>query len=705
MMDAEAKGLTAVASVDAIHLARDERLFNRELSWLEFNRRVLGEALDETLPVLERVKFLSIFSTNLDEFFMIRVSGLMQQQAEGVSRLSPDGLTSAEQLSAIRERLQPMLRLQAKYLRKKVFADLKKAGIKIERYESLTLSEKRQLDEYFRANIFPLLTPQAIDRNQPFPYVSNLNLNLGLYISADPLTETEVIHTNGGRRLVRIKVPPAVPRLIPVGSGMRRFVLAEDVVSANVGELFPGMKAGEVFLFRVTRDAEIELRQDEAGDLLSTLERELRRRDDRFPVRLEVAGAMPDKMVKQLAKGIGVSRNDVERVEGFFNISDLMQLYDLDRSDLKDLPFRTVFPQMMQQPESIFAILKRGDILLHHPYTSFEAVTDLLAEAAEDPEVQAIKICLYRTGKDSQVVDSLIEASRRGKQVTALVELMARFDEENNIEWARRLENAGVQVVYGIKGIKTHGKVLLVVRREHDGLRSYVHISTGNYNRITAATYTDVGLLTADREITGDATELFNFLTGYSRPVEWKRLIISPVDLREWLISLIRREAQNKQDGRPARIIIKANSLTDVEVIEELYSASQAGVDIDLVIRGICCLRPGVKGMSENIRVRSIVGRFLEHSRIYSFASGGEDKVYIGSSDIMQRNFDRRVEVLVPVLNAAARRYLTDTVLDAYLRDQANAWALMPDGSYERVAANGCGFDSQAFFIGRDTLD
>ncbi|MBK9215409.1 MAG: polyphosphate kinase 1 [Chloracidobacterium sp.] len=704
-MDAEAKGLTAVASVDAIHLARDERLFNRELSWLEFNRRVLGEALDETLPVLERVKFLSIFSTNLDEFFMIRVSGLMQQQAEGVSRLSPDGLTSAEQLSAIRERLQPMLRLQAKYLRKKVFADLKKAGIKIERYESLTLSEKRQLDEYFRANIFPLLTPQAIDRNQPFPYVSNLNLNLGLYISADPLTETEVIHTNGGRRLVRIKVPPAVPRLIPVGSGMRRFVLAEDVVSANVGELFPGMKAGEVFLFRVTRDAEIELRQDEAGDLLSTLERELRRRDDRFPVRLEVAGAMPDKMVKQLAKGIGVSRNDVERVEGFFNISDLMQLYDLDRSDLKDLPFRTVFPQMMQQPESIFAILKRGDILLHHPYTSFEAVTDLLAEAAEDPEVQAIKICLYRTGKDSQVVDSLIEASRRGKQVTALVELMARFDEENNIEWARRLENAGVQVVYGIKGIKTHGKVLLVVRREHDGLRSYVHISTGNYNRITAATYTDVGLLTADREITGDATELFNFLTGYSRPVEWKRLIISPVDLREWLISLIRREAQNKQDGRPARIIIKANSLTDVEVIEELYSASQAGVDIDLVIRGICCLRPGVKGMSENIRVRSIVGRFLEHSRIYSFASGGEDKVYIGSSDIMQRNFDRRVEVLVPVLNAAARRYLTDTVLDAYLRDQANAWALMPDGSYERVAANGCGFDSQAFFIGRDTLD
>lgn len=707
MMDAETKGLgePVAALPDAIGSASDRRLFNRELSWLEFNRRVLDEAVDEARPLLERLKFLSIFSTNLDEFFMIRVSGLMQQQAEGVTKLSPDGLTPAEQLAAIRERLQPMLRLRAKCLRKQIFPGLRKAGLRIERYERLTPAERRRLDEYSRANIFPLLTPQAIDRDDPFPYVSNLSLNLGLYISAEALIPGEVMRANGGKRLVRIKLPPTVPRFIPIGRGNDRFVLVEDVVSANAGELFPGMKVGDAFLFRVTRDAEIELRQDEAGDLLSTLERELRRRHDRFPVRLEVAGTMPDKMVKRLAKGIGLSRNDVEQNEGFFNIPDLMQLYDLDHSELKDVPFRTVFPKAMSNTEDIFGIVARRDILLHHPFTSFGAVTEFLAEAAEDPEVQAIKICLYRTGRDSQVVDSLIEASRRGKQVTALVELMARFDEENNLEWAKLLENAGVQVVYGIKGLKTHGKVLLVVRREKDVLRSYVHISTGNYNRITAGVYTDIGLLTADRDIAADAAELFNFLTGYSRPVKFKHLIISPMHLRTRMISLIRRETGNKLDGRPARIIIKVNSLTDVEVIEELYSASLAGVDIDLIVRGICCLRPGVKGMSENIRVRSIVGRFLEHSRIYSFANGGEGEVYIGSSDIMQRNFDRRVEVLVPVLDRAARRYLTDTALDVYLRDQANAWALMPDGSYQRVAANGCGFDSQAFFIGQDTPD
>ncbi|MBP9665240.1 MAG: polyphosphate kinase 1 [Pyrinomonadaceae bacterium] len=706
MMDLESNALasTATAGPDELRPAKADRLFNRELSWLEFNRRVLDEAMDGRRPLFERLKFLSIFSTNLDEFFMIRVSGLMQQRVEGISKLSPDGLTPAEQIEEIRRRLRPMLKSQAKCLRKQILPGLANAGISIEGYGFLTAREQRRLDKYFRANILPLLTPQVVDRGKPFPYVSNLSLNLGLVIQPDRSVPNESKRPNRGKRLVRIKLPGG-PRLVPIGKGNRRFVLAEDVISANIGELFPGMKAGEAFLFRVTRDAEIELRQDEADDLLSTLERELRRRHDRFPVRLEVAGAMPGKMVKRLAKGIGLCNDDVETIDGFINIPDLMQLFDLARPDLKDEPFTAVFPKDLLGPANFFDILRHRDILLHHPFTSFGAVTDLIAQAAEDQHVQAIKMCLYRTGKDSQIVDSLIQASRRGKQVTALVELMARFDEENNIEWAKRLENEGVQVVYGIRGLKTHGKVLLIVRREQDNLTSYVHISTGNYNRITAGAYTDIGLLTANQEIASDAAGLFNFLTGYSRQDDHKRLIISPLHLRQRLISLIRREARNKLTGRPARIIIKANSLTDVEVIEELYSASRAGVDIDLIIRGICCLRPGVTGLSENIRVRSIVGRFLEHSRVYSFANGGDaEDLYIGSSDVMQRNFDRRVEVLVPVLDGEIRRYLTDTVLDAYLRDEANARILMPDGSYKMVVERGQGgFDSQAFFIGLDT--
>jgi polyphosphate kinase len=685
----------AVSSVDL-----DGRpYFNRELSWLEFNRRVLEEGTDDTLPLLERLKFLSIFSTNLDEFFMIRISGLKEQLAEGIVELSPDGMNASEQLAELKRRLAPMLDRQNRYLLETLLPELRKVGITIEPYATLDAKDRKRLNKYFRQYLFPILTPQSVDKKHPFPYISNLSLNLGLYIEPDrSVVQPNLRHLFRQKRFTRIKLPPSVPRLIPIGKHDGRYALLEEVVAANAGELFPNMKITDAFLFRVTRDADIELREDEAGDLLRTLERELQRRRDRFAVRIEVAAAMPDKMVKTLANGIGLSIDDVERVEGFLNIPDLMQLYSLDRPDLKDVPFATVFPTPLLRRETIFEAIKRQDILLHHPYTSFVAVSDFIDEAADDPNVQAIKICLYRTGKDSPIVGSLMRASRNGKQVTALVELMARFDEENNIEWARRLENEGVHVVYGISGLKTHGKVLLVVRREKDKLARYVHLSTGNYNRLTARTYTDLGLLTANEEIAEDATALFNFLTGYSHPDEYKRLIVAPLNLRSWMISMIRRERKHKKQGR---IIVKANSLTDDDVIDELYRASQAGVEIDLIIRGICTLRPGIKGLSENIRVRSIVGRFLEHSRIFCFANNGEEELYIGSADPMHRNLDRRVEVVVPIIDPEIRAYLKDTVLDAYLRDEANARILKPDGSYKKIAnRSSAGLDSQMHFVG-----
>ncbi len=684
-----------------------KRLFNRELSWLQFNGHVLDEATDETLPVLERLKFLSIFSTNLDEFFMIRVSGLKEQKAEGVGELSPDGMTAAEQLDEIYRRLRPMLKRQVSYLHENVLPALKRSGITIESYKDLNVKDRKVLDKYFRNNLFPILTPQSVDASHPFPYISNLSVNIGIFIEPDrSFTQSNLKHLFRQKRFTRIKLPPSVPRLIPINEKKSRYALLEEVIAANVHEIFPHMKASEAYLFRVTRDADIELREDEAGDLMRMLERELQRRRDRFPVRLEVSASMPAKMVKLLITGIGLADDEVERIDGFVDIPDLMQLYSLDGPDLKERPIASMIPTPLKKQENIFDVIRRQDVLLHHPYTTFATVADLLEEAAEDRDVQAIKICLYRTGKDSPVVDSLIRASRLGKQVTALVELKARFDEENNIEWARRLENEGVHVVYGFSSLKTHSKVLLIVRREKDKLARYVHLGTGNYNPVTARQYTDIGLLTANEEIGEDASSLFNFLTGYSQQDKYKRLIVSPLNLRERLIALIRREKKHRTSGRASRIIIKVNSITDVDLINELYAASQAGVEIDLIIRGICCVRPGVAGLSENIRVRSIIGRFLEHSRIYYFENGGEgaEELYIGSADLMHRSFDRRVEVLTPVLDEAIREYLRGTVLDAYLRDEVNARSLLPDGSYHKhVARKKGGFNSQAFFVGLDT--
>ncbi len=681
--------------------------FNRELSWLEFNRQVLEEAFREGVPLLERLKFLSIFSTNLDEFFMIRLSGLKEQIAEGISELSPDGLSAAEQLAEIHRRLKPMLKRQATHLQQSVLPALAAAGVTIESYKSLGVKDKRRLDKYFRDNLFPILTPQSVDSSHPFPYISNLSLNLGLFIEPDrAFTQKNLRHLYRQKRFTRIKLPSTAARLIPIDQKGTRFALLEEVIGANVGELFPNMKTSDSFLYRVTRDADIELREDEAGDLLRTLERELQRRRDRFPVRLEVASDMPDKMLKLLVTGIGLTDEDVFKIDGLLDIPDLMQLYGLNLKQFKDKPITAHQPASMHGKKSLFDVVKRHDVLLHHPYTSFGAVSDFISEAAEDPHVRAIKICLYRTGKDSPIVDSLMRASRMGKQVTALVELKARFDEENNIEWARRLENEGVHVVYGIHSLKTHSKVMLVIRREKDKLVRYVHIGTGNYNPTTAKLYTDLGLLTTDEEIGSDATNLFNFLTGYSQQLKYEKLIVSPLNLRERFTQLIRREVKNKRDGKKARIIAKFNSLTDVSMINELYAASKAGVEIDLIIRGICALRPGIRGLSENIRVRSVIGRFLEHSRVFYFLNGGDDndEVFIGSADWMSRNLDRRIEVAVPIADPAIKAYIRDVLLDAYLRDTINARMLKPDGTYRRVtAAPADSFDSQMFFVGRDT--
>jgi polyphosphate kinase len=684
------------------------RYFNRELSWLEFNHRVLEEAMDENNPVLERLKFLSIFSTNLDEFFMIRVSRLKEQIEEGVRDRSVDGMTATEQLKEIGYRLRPMLKKQAECLHETVFPELEAVGIKIEPYRTLNGMDRKKLDKYFRDNLFPVLAPQSVDFRHPFPYISNLSLNLGLIIEPNRhQTQKSLKHLFKQKRFARIKLPPSVPRLIPVTENAGRFTLLEEVITANAEDLFPNMKASDVFLFRVTRDADIELREEEAGDLLRTFERELQRRQFRFPVRLEVTSNIPEDMLKTLTDGIGLSEQDIYPIDGFVNIPDLMQLYDLELPKLKDAPIAVFHPPALAEKKSVFNVLKKRDVLLHHPYMSFAAVTDLISEAAEDPDVQAIKICLYRTGKDSPVARSLIRASRLGKQVTALIELKARFDEEMNIEWARALENEGVHVVYGISSLKTHSKVLLVVRRESNKLVRYVHISTGNYNPTTARQYTDIGLLTSNEEIGEDATNLFNFLSGYSQQYEFKRLIVAPLNLRERMIELVGREIANRRKGLDAEIILKINSLTDTELIDLLYDASNAGVSIDLIVRGTCSLRPGIKGLSENIRVRSIVGRFLEHSRIYYFANGGQDfEIYISSADWMQRNLDRRVEVALPIIDPAIKLYLFEKVLGGYLKDNVNARLLRPDGTYRSIPiGNPKPVNSQMAFVGQLPTD
>jgi polyphosphate kinase len=661
-------------------------LLNRELSWVEFNRRVLEEALDQRHPLLERLKFLAIFSSNLDEFFMIRVSGLKEALDAGVTETSPDGMTSAEQLKEISARLRPIVEAQMNCLKLDVLPRLAGEGIVIRAYEELNRREKKIANDYFLENVFPILTPQAVDPGHPFPYISNLSLNLGVMVAPQQRKKTnEVPGVSKAVRFARVKLPPMVPRLIPIDEKGASFTFLGSLISANIAALFPNMKTGRCHLFRVTRDADHEIKEDEAGDLLRTMQKHVRQLRFGDAVRLEVATNMPKEMVAYLTQALELTENDVYGVDGPFNIPDLMQLYDMDRPNLKDRPLQLATPAHTREGENIFEAIMRQDVLLHHPYTAYHAVTNFINAAASDPDVVAIKICLYRTGKNSPIVKALIEASEKGKQVAALVELKARFDEESNIEWARRLEQAGVHVVYGMVGLKTHCKLTLVVRREGKKLRRYVHLATGNYNPTTSRIYTDVGIFTADEGIATDATNLFNSLTGFSEFSEYGCLLVAPLNLRKGIIKLIKRETAHAKAGRPGRIIAKINSLTDVAIVRALYQASQAGVSIDLIVRGICTLRPGLPKVSNNIRVRSIVGRFLEHSRIFYFGNNGKEEVYIGSADWMYRNLSRRVEVIVPIKDSRLRAYLKDVVLGAYLKDNINARELRSDGTYARV--------------------
>jgi len=684
-------------------LTTEPRLLNRELSLLQFHRRVLDEALDPANPLLERLKFLAIFASNIDEFFMIRVSGLKEALDDGVTEPSVDGRTPAQQLAEIRTALLPMIATQMSSLRKEILSGLAQQEIEVTTYDALNEIERHLLDSYFAEKVFPVLTPLAVDQSHPFPYISPLSLNLGLMVDTPPDegasdTQRPLV------RFVRIKVPSIVPRLVPVRAAQQRFVLLEELIARNMQSLFPGATPSIAHAFRVTRDADVEIRDDEAEDLLRSVQRGLRARRFGTPVRLEVASTMPDEMVDYLAESLGLSADDVYRVDGPLRVDALMSLYGIDRPDLKDAPFEPTIPVVLSSGASIFEVLKEQDLLLHHPFNSYRCVTDFVDAAVNDPDVLAIKICLYRTGPDSPIPPALIRASEQGKQVTAMIELKARFDEAHNIEWAQRLDEAGVHVVYGILGLKTHGKLTLVVRREDDQLKRYVHIATGNYNPTTSCTYTDLSLFTADDAIGADASEFFNYLTGCSHQTEYRRLIVAPVNLRERIVALIDREIDHQRAGRPARIIGKMNRLADTGVIDKLYEAAQAGVRIDLIVRGICMLRPGVPGLSETISVTNVVGRLLEHSRIFYFANGGDDDVLLGSADWMHRNLANRVEVVTPVQSPKIKRYLKDDVLAAYLRDNTKARRLMPNGNYERVETTfGIqGFAAQEYFMNRD---
>ncbi|PYS25679.1 MAG: polyphosphate kinase 1 [Acidobacteria bacterium] len=680
----------------ALAPAPERRMLNRELSLIEFFRQVLNEARDERTPLLERLRFLTIFSSIVDEFFMVRVSGLKEEVEHGWVQPSLDGMTAAEQLGEIRNRLQPMLAEQMRCLTEEILPQLEREGIVVSSYNELSKAERDKADEYFGREVFPVLTPLAVDPAHPFPYISGLSLNLGIRVRSAESNHNEA-------RFVRLKVPPSLPGLIQV-NGESKYTFLNDVIAGNLGSLFPGMIVEHAHTFRVTRDADIDIRDEEAGDLLRALQQELRKRRFGSPVRLEVSAAMTEEMLGYLMQSVGVEPDDVYALQGPLNILDLGALCELKRPDLKYRPLRTHFPKPLSSGRSIFDVIRHRDVMLHHPYTDYSTVINFIREAANDPNVLAIKICLYRTGQQSEIAEILRQAGEQGKQVTALIELKARFDEANNIEWAQRLERAGVHVVYGLIGLKTHCKLTLVVRREGDTLRRYMHIATGNYNPTSSSTYTDLGIFTADEQIGEDATEFFNYLTGYSGQKNYRKLLVSPVNLRERLTELIDRETAHAKAGRPARIIAKLNRLADEQIIERLYEASQAGVSIDLIIRGICMLRPGVPGLSENIRVRSIVGRFLEHSRIFNFANGGDEETHLGSPDWMYRNLDRRVEVVCPVEDPKLRTYLKEEVLNAYLRDNVNASELHPDGSYRRIkpSSDEEPFDSQMFFEGRE---
>jgi polyphosphate kinase len=666
-------------------LTFDSRYLNRELSWLEFNARVLALAEDASQPLLERVKFVAIFASNLDEFFQIRVSGLQEQVEAGVVKRTPDGRTAAETLAGIRERSLELAVRAAQLFATELVPALEKERIRIVRsIEGLEPADLASLDQEFAERIFPVITPLSVDPSHPFPYISSLSLNLAAMVR-DPMT--------GGRRFARVKVPPLLPRFVELPGG-ERFVPLEVVLAANLDRLFPGMEIVAHHAFRVTRDADVEVEEDEAEDLLEAIQSVLRRRRrGASPVRLEVDETMIPEVLELLRRELDLREDEVFVVPGLLDLSSLWALVNLDRPELKHAPWVPVTQPRLADDEEVpdlFRVLRAGDVLVHHPYDSFSSSVEAFVEhAAHDPAVLAIKQTLYRTStQESPILRALIRAAELGKQVVALVELKARFDEEANIAYARELEQAGVHVVYGVVGLKTHAKISLVVRREADGVRRYAHVGTGNYNPVTARLYEDIGLLTADPEIGADLTDLFNVLTGYSRQRDYRRLLVAPHQLRHQMLELIRGQAHPG-----GRIVLKMNSLVDPDMIDALYEASSAGADIDLIVRGICCLRPQVPGLSDRIHVRSLVGRYLEHSRIFRFGERDEASSYIGSADLMQRNLDRRVEALVPVQDPALTARL-DEILDVQMQDDILAWTLGPDGTWSKVRGER-GLDAQ----------
>jgi polyphosphate kinase len=674
----------AIASARVSELTDPRLYFNRELSWLEFNARVLELAEDPAVPLLERVKFLAIVSSNLDEFFMVRVAGLHDQIDAGIEKPLQDGRTPLGTLAAIRGIVRDHITRQCRCLQRELRPALGEHGIRIVRYEEVDGNDRRRLDERYRRQIFPVLTPLAVGLGRPFPYISNLSLSLAVTV-ADPVTGVETF--------ARVKVPKEMlPRFVPTGDG-HTFVPLEDLIAAHLPTLFPGMEIRDVDVFRVTRDADFTV-SDEADDLLQAVEDELRRRRFGEVVRVEVAAGMSAAMREQLTEALGADADDVFDVDGLLDLRDLSDVYKVHGfAELRDEPWTPVTQPRLHgedgEPADVLAAMRRGDLLVHHPYDSFSSSVERFVEqAVNDPDVLAIKQTVYRTSDDSPLVPALIRASERGKQAVCLVELKARFDERANIGWARALEESGVHVVYGLPTLKTHAKCILVIRREGDGVRHYLHLGTGNYHPKTARLYTDFGLLTCDEEIGADVADMFNTLTGFARPRRYRRVLVAPAHLREGIVEEVEETIAAHRDGRPARIRMKMNALVDGACIRALYRASQAGVPVELNVRGICCLKPGVPGVSEQIRVVSVVGRFLEHSRIFAFQRGDEWTAYIGSADLMPRNLDTRVELLVPVLDTALRREVLD-VVDRCLADDVDAWELGPDGAWTRRRPDG----------------
>ncbi|GCF06858.1 polyphosphate kinase 1 [Dictyobacter arantiisoli] len=685
-------------------LERTDLYINRELSWLEFNRRVFEEAKDKRHPLLERVKFIAIFETNLDEFIMIRLAGLKDQIDSHTAPRSPDGRTAEQQLTALRQRLAPLIQDVRRYWRKELLPLLAQEHIHVLDYEQLDVSQRAAMRRYFENEIYPVLTPLAVDTGHPFPHISNRSLNLAVVIASARDEQEDLF--------ARIKVPPALPRLLPVPVASDElqavaFVWLEQVIAANIQMLFPGFKIWESYPFRVLRDADIELQEDDAADLLEYIEQEVRERRFGVVVDLAVNPSMPQRIRSLLLDNLEITENDLTIIDGPLGMGDVNELQHITRPELKDPPFTPRVPPIIRNNENIFDAIQKHDILLHHPYDSFNPIVDFIRTAAEDPQVLAIKQTLYRVGSNSPVVNALLHAVENGKQVAVLVELKARFDEENNIGWARELERAGVHVVYGLVGLKTHAKVAMVVRKEEDGLSRYIHLGTGNYNASTAKIYEDLGIFTCRHDIGVDVTSLFNSLTGYSRQGDYRKLLVAPVSLRRGVVERIEREIAVHQEKGNGRIIFKMNALVDPEVINMLYRASQAGVMIDLIIRGVCSLRPGVPGVSETIRVRSLVGRFLEHSRVYYFGNSGKDEVYLGSADMMQRNLNNRVEVLFPIESRGMKKAIIQQMIEPVLADTANAHILQPDGSYVAVQppAGKEPFDSQKWFLGRPLFE